>query len=421
MTKCVLGDLMEVTRGASLAGKYYATAGDKIRLTLANFDYANNCFKPDTSKDNVFYTQAVDDRFVLKEGDIITPLTEQTPGLLGTTARIPESGKYIQSQDVALLKPFTEKLDPDYCFYLVSSKAVRNQLGAMSQQTKIRHSSPDKIKSCTVFLPELEKQRRIGAFLSAIDRKIALNRKRIATLEAMAKEIYDYWFVQFDFPDAHGRPYKSSGGEMVYNPDLKREIPKGWAVRPLGEVAEVVNGATPSTTNPKNYDGDIVWITPKDLSDQRSKFTYGGCRTISREGYDSCSTHMLPRGSILMSSRAPIGLLSIAAVDLCTNQGFKSFVPKEIDDNLYLYYYLKEHMAQIEAMGSGTTFKEVSRESMISFPIPYESDRRAYASFVVIVKPIFNQQELLVKELARLSALRDFLLPVLMNGQVKVR
>ena len=114
MTKCVLGDLMEVTRGASLAGKYYATAGDKIRLTLANFDYANNCFKPDTSKDNVFYTQAVDDRFVLKEGDIITPLTEQTPGLLGTTARIPESGKYIQSQDVALLKPFTEKLDPDY-------------------------------------------------------------------------------------------------------------------------------------------------------------------------------------------------------------------------------------------------------------------------------------------------------------------
>ena len=120
-----------------------------------------------------------------------------------------------------------------------------------------------------------------------------------------------------------------------------------------------------------------------------------------------------------MSSRAPIGLLSIAAVDLCTNQGFKSFVPKEIDDNLYLYYYLKEHMAQIEAMGSGTTFKEVARESMISFPIPYESDRRAYALFVAIVKPIFNQQELLVKELARLSALRDFLLPVLMNGQVK--
>ena len=207
---------------------------------------------------------------------------------------------------------------------------------------------------------------------------------------------------------------------MVYNPDLKREIPKGWDVKPLGEIAEVVNGATPSTANPRNYDGDVVWITPKDLSDQRRKFTYGGNRTISREGYDSCSTHMLPRGSILMSSRAPIGLLSIAAVDLCTNQGFKSFVPKEIDDNLYLYYYLKEHMAQVEAMGSGTTFKEVSRESMISFPIPYVSDRKVYASFVAIAKPIFNQQELLGTELARLSALRNFLLPLLMNGQVKV-
>ena len=139
MKKCVLGDLMEVTRGASLAGKYYATSGEKVRLTLANFDYSNNCFKADTSKNNIYYTQEVDDRFLLHEGDIITPLTEQTPGLLGTTARIPESGKYIQSQDVALLRPFEDKLDPDFCFYLVSSKSVREQLGAMSQQTKIRH------------------------------------------------------------------------------------------------------------------------------------------------------------------------------------------------------------------------------------------------------------------------------------------
>lgn len=348
-----------------------------------------------------------------KRGDVLI----SAAGTIGRLVVFDGRESYFQDSNIVWVENDEAKAT-NACLYY----ALQLARWKPSQGSTILRLYNDDIRAVEFFAPEsLSDQGRVASILSAIDRKIALNRKRIATLEAMAKEIYDYWFVQFDFPDAHGRPYKSSGGEMVYNPDLKREIPKGWEVRPLGEVAEVVNGATPSTTNPKNYDGDIVWITPKDLSDQRSKFTYGGSRTISREGYDSCSTHMLPRGSILMSSRAPIGLLSIAAVDLCTNQGFKSFVPKEIDDNLYLYYYLKEHMAQIEAMGSGTTFKEVSRESMISFPIPYESDRRAYASFVAIVKPIFNQQELLVKELARLSALRDFLLPVLMNGQVKVR
>ena len=311
-----------------------------------------------------------------------------------------------------------ERCDIRFLYYCLKSN--QSLLGGMQNGSGIPHVQGAALKQFPISLPPLSEQRKIANELFTIDRKIALNRKRIATLEAMAKEIYDYWFVQFDFPDAHGRPYKSSGGAMVYNPDLKREIPKGWEVKALGDIVEVVNGATPSTVNPRNYDGDVVWITPKDLSDQRSKFTYGGSRTISRDGYDSCSTHMLPKGSILMSSRAPIGLLSIAAVDLCTNQGFKSFVPKEIDDNLYLYYYLKEHMAQIEAMGSGTTFKEVSRESMISFQIPYVSERNVYASFVAIAKPIFNQQEMLGKELARLSVLRDFLLPLLMNGQVKV-
>ena len=347
-----------------------------------------------------------------KRGDVLI----SAAGTIGRLVVFDGGESYFQDCNIVWVENDEMKVTNECLYY-----ALQLARWKPSQGSTILRLYNDDIRAVEFFAPEsLSDQRHVASILSTIDHKIALNRKRIATLEAMAKEIYDYWFVQFDFPDAHGRPYKSSGGAMVYNPDLKREIPKGWEVKPLGEIAEVVNGATPATANPRNYDGDVVWITPKDLSDQRSKFTYGGNRTISREGYDSCSTHMLPRGSILMSSRAPIGLLSIAAVDLCTNQGFKSFVPKEIDDNLYLYYYLKEHMSQIEAMGSGTTFKEVSRESMISFPIPYVLDRKVYASFVAIAKPIFNQQELLGTELARLSAFRDFLLPVLMNGQVRV-
>ena len=186
----------------------------------------------------------------------------------------------------------------------------------------------------------------------------------------MAKQLYDYWFVHFDFPNEECKPYKSSGGAMVYNERLKKEVPIDWKVENLIDFAEIKNGATPSTTDEANYGGDIVWITPKDLSDQQSKFVYQGERNITKQGFDSCSTSMLPTNSVLMSSRAPIGLVSIAKHEVCINQGFKSFIPKSISDSIYLYYYyIKRHIKQIEQLETGTTFKEVSRDDLCKFPI----------------------------------------------------
>ncbi len=177
LTKYKLGDLIEITRGASLAGEYYASEGNLIRLTLGNFDYQSGGFKENTSKDNLYFVGPVKSQFILNEGDIITPLTEQTPGLLGSTAMIPESGKYIQSQDVALIRCKENKLDPMFCYYLLPSKIIKKQLGAAAQQTKIRHTTPDRIKDVVVFIPELEEQQQIGAILRSIDQKIALNRE----------------------------------------------------------------------------------------------------------------------------------------------------------------------------------------------------------------------------------------------------
>ena len=237
-------------------------------------------------------------------------------------------------------------------------------------------------------------------------------------LEAMARQLYDYWFVQFDFPDENGRPYKSSGGKMVYNERLKRDIPTSWIVKKMIDFAEIKNGATPSTANEANYGGDIVWITPKDLSDQKSKFVYYGERNITREGFDSCSTSMLPVDSVLMSSRAPIGLVSIAKCELCTNQGFKNFVPHDLNDSIYLYYYIRHHIKQLEQLGSGTTFKEVSREDLCKFPILIISDNIVYTKWTILQKIIANKQFVLTKEIEALTKQRDELLPLLMNGQV---
>lgn len=142
----------------------------------------------------------------------------------------------------------------------------------------------------------------------------------------------------------------------------------------LNEIAEICNGATPSTSDPENYDGEIVWITPKDLSTQQNKYIKKGERNISQKGYDNCSTHMIPAYNILMSSRAPIGLLSINTVGCCTNQGFKNLiVDKSKADVGYLYYYLKVHIKEIEALGSGTTFKEVSKVALEKFDIDLPS------------------------------------------------
>ena len=247
MTKYKLSELVEVTRGASLSGQFYAEEGKLIRLTLGNFNMNGGGFKKNTSKTDLYFTGTVRDEFILNEGDIITPLTEQSLGLLGTTARIPESGKYIQSQDVALIRCKKGLLDPNFCYYLISSSIVRQQLSAAAQQTKIRHTSPEKIKDCTVWVPDFDVQKNIGRILTDIDNKIAINRQINDNLEAMAKQLYDYWFVQFDFPNEEGKPYKSSGGAMVWNEKLKREIPEGWNVANVFDELSVQYGFPFST------------------------------------------------------------------------------------------------------------------------------------------------------------------------------
>ena len=262
-------------------------------------------------------------------------------------------------------------------------------------------------------------QNKIVAVLQGLEKKITINRRINQNLEAMAKQLYDYWFVQFDFPNEEGMPYKSSGGKMIWNEKLKREIPISWEIKLIDDIAEIYNGATPSTMNELNYGGDIVWITPKDLSDQKQKFIYQGERNISQVGYDSCSTHLLPSNSILMSSRAPIGLLAIAKTELCTNQGFKNFVPKSGNTSIYLYYYLQYHIKQIEQLGTGTTFKEVSREDILKFPMLKPSDN-VLDLWKETVLAINDRQLEIQKENESLTKQRDELLPLLMNGQVSV-
>jgi type I restriction enzyme S subunit len=361
------------------------------------------------------------EKFTIKKGQVAFTKDSETRDDIGIPTYIADDFEdVILGYHCALITPDETKLCGKYLNAFMHSAYIQRYFELNATGSGMRYTlSLDTLESMPLLLPSLEEQRRIGEIFSSLDKKISINRAINQNLEALAKQLYDYWFVQFDFPNEEGKPYKSSGGAMAWNEKLKRDIPASWKTVVVDDVAEVFNGATPSTGDEQNYGGDIVWITPKDLSDQKQKFVYQGERNISQAGYDSCSTHLLPINTVLMSSRAPIGLLAIAKKELCTNQGFKSFVPKEDRIATYLYYYLQFHIKQIEQLGTGTTFKEVSREDVLKFPILKPKDT-ILDLWEKRVSALNDRQLELQKENENLSKQRDELLPLLMNGQVSL-
>lgn len=412
MKKYKLGELIEVTRGASLCGYFYAASGKYIRLTCGNFDYRNNCFKENTSKDNLFYTGELKEEFLLKKGDLITPLTEQAIGLLGSTAWIPESGKYIQSQDIAKITCKEELLDKRFAYYLISSDMVKRQLSAAAQQTKIRHTSPDKIKDCTVWLPPLPEQKKIGQLLSDIDRKIALNRAINHNLEAMAKQLYDYWFVQFDFPDANGRPYKSSGGKMVWNEKLKREIPEGWKVLPLFEAISVQYGFPFATEQFTEEITNVPVVRIRDILE-------GTTSAYSLE--DTDEKYRLNEGDVLVGMDGNFHINFWHNNEAYLNQRCVRLRPYGDSDisSIQILHGISPYIKAKEQSAKGSTVGHLSDKDMKGLYLIQSINTMNFNSrktLDVLLSLIIRDK----KEILSLIKLRDSLLPLLMNGQVNV-
>ena len=193
-----------------------------------------------------------------------------------------------------------------------------------------------------------------------------------------------------------------------------------WPECTLSDIGSVVAGGTPSKSKPEYYaDQGIAWITPKDLSVDKSKFISHGENDISELGFSKSSAKKMPAGTILFSSRAPIGYIAIAQNEITTNQGFKSVIPNENIGTAYVYFLLKNLLPTIEGMASGSTFKEISGAGMKSVPtvMPDVDTIQFFSNFC---EPIFKEQELLEAENKHLSAFRDSLLPKLMSGELNV-
>ena len=406
LKKYKLRDLISVTRGASLPGEYYSETGEYIRLTMGNFNYNGNGFKENTSKTDIYYTGPIREEFILKKGDIITPLTEQAIGLLGTTAMIPQSGKYIQSQDVALITCKDEKLDHLFCYYLISSDIVKKQLSAAAQQTKIRHTSPDKIMDCTVWIPEMAVQQRIGKALYDIDKKIALNTRMSAELEAMAKQLYDYWFVQFDFPNENGKPYKSSGGKMAYNEELKREIPEGWEAKQLKELLVLEDNRRIPLSNKEreNRKGIYPYYGATGIMDYIDDYIFDGDYILLAEDGSTSDEHGNPVVQYIWGKNWVNNHAHIIHVN---------------DDSKLQYYYFLLKTIPVVLIETGSIQKKISQDNLLGYSVinPPSTIIKQYCN---IASSCRDNQKKITDENNYLTHLRDSLLPMLMNGQVIV-
>ena len=409
MTKYKLGELVEVTRGASLSGQFYAEEGKLIRLTLGNFNMNGGGFKENTSKTDLYFTGTVRDEFILNKGDIITPLTEQSLGLLGTTARIPESGKYIQSQDVALVRCKEGLLDPNFCYYLISSSIVRQQLSAAAQQTKIRHTSPEKIKDCTVWVPDFYTQKNIGRILTDIDNKIAINRRINDNLEAMAKQLYDYWFVQFDFPNEEGKPYKSSGGAMVWNEKLKREIPQGWKAANIFDELSVQYGFPFSTELFTEEPTNIPVVRIRDIL-ENSVSAYSTEETDDKYKLQKCDLLIGMDGNFHMNYwNDNVSYLNQRSVRLRAKSNSTVSI-------MQTKYDIAPYIKAKELRAKGSTVGHLSDKDLKELFVLVSPNTDFRNKFDSILAEIIENR----CEMVELTKQRDEILPLLMNGQASV-
>ena len=304
-------------------------------------------------------------------------------------------------------------VDVDYLYYYLKYHIA--EIEALGTGTTFKEVSKASMEKYTVSLPDLEEQKKVSRILSALDAKISLNRQINQNLEALARQIYDYWFVQFDFPDANGKPYKSSGGRMLYNLILKREIPEGWEVKAIKEIeSNIITGKTPSTSEEDNFGGNIPFVTIDDI--RKYMYIYESERTLSEKGADSQSSKYLPKGSLSCSCIGTAGILGFIGTLAQTNQQINSIIFNKDYNRELIYFALKWHFSHATAK-MGNILPNMSKDEFSRIPIVYPQID-ILMKYHNLVKDLFCKIDNGVCTILSLTKQRDELLPLLMNGQV---
>ncbi len=348
----------------------------------------------------------------IKNGDILYSEIRPKNKRYAYVKNVNNTEDYVVSTKLMVLRNSSEKLNTDYLYHFLTfegtinylQKRAENRIGSFPQITF------DIVKTIKIWLPELKVQKQIAKVLSDLDAKIEVNNKINQELEALAKIIYDYWFVQFDFPDQNGKPYKSSGGKMVFNEELKREIPEGWEVKELKEVADCIMGQSPKG---ETYNQDGVGMPllngPADYENGSLK-----ARTYTTDPKRTCQ-----KDDLVLCIRATIGNLVYSEDEFCLGRGVAAVRTKDEKLSELVYYLLLQEIERFKVHATGSIIRGITKEDLTDSKclIPSENYIKAFHNQI---NPIFDKIRINKKENQKLAALRDWLLPMLMNGQVTV-
>lgn len=331
-------------------------------------------------------------RSQIEENDILFSMAGMFLGKTGiATAEVVPANT---NQAVAIIRVDDTKANYEYVYYYLNQKSVIHTINTTSAQSAQPNINLKQIGEIKINLPDRKKQDQIVSLLSAIDLKISNNVEINDNLEQQAVTYFQELYI-------------NNANPM-------------WQIGTISDLGTVVGGSTPSKTKPEYYTNNgIAWITPKDLSINKSKFISHGENDITELGLKNSSTTVMPKGTVLFSSRAPIGYIAIASNEVTTNQGFKSVIPYLEIGTAFVYFFLKHSLPVIESAASGSTFKEISGSAMKNIPaiIP---DRSTLDQFNSFCAPIFAQQKILEDQNYSLAMLRDSLLPKLMSGAIDI-
>jgi len=331
------------------------------------------------------------------------------------------------NQHVAIIRPDPDVIDPRFLRYFLTAPSTQALMLSLAAAGATRNAlTKGMIEDIKVPNLPVDEQRAIASVLGALDDKIELNRRMNETLEAMARALFKSWFVDLDpvKAKAQGRqPAHMDPATAALFPDRLDDDgkPAGWRNSTIGDAVKVVGGSTPSTKEPTFWEGGVHhWATPKDLAALPSPVLLDTARKITDAGVKKISSGLLPAGTVLLSSRAPVGYLAISEVPVAVNQGFIAMVCEKDLSNLYVLYWCYENMDAIKRNAGGTTFQEISKRNFRPLQVVVP-DPPVLKAFDCLVRPIHLKMVAYLKESQVLAELRDTLLPKLMSGEIRLR
>lgn len=398
---CTLGNLVDVKHGYAFLGEHFGSAGSHIVLTPGNF-FDEGGFKKKGDKEK-WYSGPIPEDYVLKEGDLIVAMTEQAEGLLGSSAIVPRSGLYLHNQRLGLVRLLDEsKTDKCFVYYLFNSKPVRQQIRASASGVKIRHTAPSRIADVRVSVPALPVQRRIAGILSAYDGLIENSQRRIQILETMARVLYREWFVEFRFP---GHEKLTRVASPLGN------IPKGWAVRKVGEIAEDMrrNVQKGDLDEPMPYVG-LEHIPRRSLALDAWEMTANlGSNKLE-----------FRKGEVLFGKIRPyFHKVSVAPFDGVCSADTIVIRARRPQDYAFVVACVSSDafVAEASATANGAKMPRANWDVLEKYQVVIPEGAVA-TQFSTLFSDILGEQQALIFQVQNLRRTRDLLLPRLLSGQI---